>query len=454
MPKIIVIAFDISYRDLPNLHLFLYKSFEEQLKEIENRIREVCEILTREEKNANQWVISWREYGLYNGFHDRNITSTQKSLLKNTLSNLTKDYPKLTIIGGTVATKQDIDSQDLEKLDRKKKGLEQAYNENIHLINLDDSNEFKNSRRAAQDVQKVSVQNFSIIRNTAYVFSNGTCIARHDKTIPFNEIRNCSTSTIFRPGKGQSNSSYINENMSIEICREHELGLFAREVQISASLKSQLSLIQFVLSDSIYFIPKNMVSPYAIYIDSQNQNRLITDIDKENIDVSLYSYNILSKTSNLIRVEPQSVRSFLISFIEECMKKSTFNPLKIDRIVKDKLGNDLLNEDDYVKLTILAAKKYIHAESFDTFRVEKILRDLLLKVASNKTIFLEKEIAEDVLKKAITNKDHETATILLEKYQSSMDQSFINNLKLDADFRIYLTVSSANDNVKKFLRHH
>ena len=86
--RIVVVALDIKRHPTQDFHKFSDQKFEGQLAQISRNIEEVCAVLAAKEKDATQWIISWREYGITDeGL--RYITVPQRKKLKAAMQALT-----------------------------------------------------------------------------------------------------------------------------------------------------------------------------------------------------------------------------------------------------------------------------------------------------------------------------------------------------------------------------
>lgn len=355
MPGISVVALELSRNDMDKWMPYVEKSFEEQLKEMEKKIRKVCEQLKQTDKD--QWIISWKEYGLTNGFvgdhKNRYLSLEQKAELKRVMKALTSEFPKLTIISGTVATKRVVN---LKNQPEKSTDLEEAFTRTA------EPSEELDAYVILAGEKELTGEDLNVVRNTAYVFSGGECTGRHDKTALFNETEHFypDAPVVFRPGKGRSHSPLIDTRFGVEICREHALGVMSDSIQPQI----QIPLMQFVLSDSVSFRPDQMVSPYAIHIDSFYPIRLITDI--ANPEVTLYSYDVLTEDAELKRVIPQNRKEFLTSCVLDMMSREEITGLGVGFLV-----NRSFNLEDYKNLMQLIYQK--RADFQDPSNVNDIL---------------------------------------------------------------------------------
>lgn len=286
MPNTIIVAFDfkgkesVSFKKLP---------FETQLSLIRNKIEMACDKLST--LDADNWIIAWQEYGLSNplGEHgERYISLEQKKNLKKLLSELSLIYPKLTLIGGSVASVREIDVKKQPEKVSKVKALTRA-------------NFFEENPKPF------------VIRNTAYI-AKGGIITRHDKTkasaFELSQF-NPSALGIFRPGQGnKGEKAKIDGLMGIEICLEHAMGVLGSEVSNKTP-----PWIQFILSAWINIWPRYCISPYLIHIDSNEDMQIITQGSKEQVDVTLYSCGVSSKSFELTKITPISLQAYIFSQI-------------------------------------------------------------------------------------------------------------------------------------------
>ncbi len=250
-------------------------SFNNQLQNIDIHIRTICERLAQSKIQTDQWIITWHEYGLTNG-PDRYITSEQKRKLKSLMQKLTEKYQKLMIVSGTVATKRLITNKQ-ENSEHKVNQITQSY-----LLN-DYAGSFV-LFLFEQMKSVLSLEEFILVRNTAYVFSKGECIKRHDKLIPIDETSGLDNA-IIRLGIGRNQENQINSNLILQICAEHSEGRLINSSQTTP-------LIQMIVSNTISCSPQKCISPYVIHIDKYYPTRLITDTLEENLEVIVSSYSM------------------------------------------------------------------------------------------------------------------------------------------------------------------
>lgn len=326
--RTVVVALDI--RDSkPGYRFFERMTFDDKLQFLSEKIIAACEELAIREPDAKEWIISWREYGLFNEYM-RYVSVDQRKQLKKAMAELTAKYEKLTIISGTVASARPISQLSRIKRSRQYRSVIDAYQENA---DRQGSSEFVEHR--AQSFKVIDNQIASpdaarrpavIIRNTSYVFKGGKCIARHDKTAPFEETTGLDKEgAMFRPGRGRSHPSVVNDQFAIEICKEHDDGCLA--AQMKSGTKT-LPKMQFVISDSIPLAPWHQVCPYLIHIDSVEEVSLTTVIDPAEAEVCLYRSDVLEFNSQLKPVAPVNPRVVMFEKIRRCIDDNIVPPLE------------------------------------------------------------------------------------------------------------------------------
>ncbi len=331
---------------------FNYASFDQQLKMMETNIRTICDQLNEMKEQTEEWIITWPEYGLSNGT-DRYITSKQKhEKLKSLMQKLTLTYKKLTIVGGTVATTREFNKKvDPVKWQLKVDGIKAAYN-----INKDLSKSVIGTYEEQKHI--LLLEKFTLVRNTAYVFSKGQCIARHDKITPFEETESLSHS-IFRPGQERSQEIVISPDLAVEICLEHSEGMLAKK-----SLTSKPT-IQLVVSNSIACNPKHCISPYVIHADILKPPLLLTDIPKADLEVIASSYDML--TGRLTPTEPTTMKSYAFRNLRESIIAGEFDLLSLpSKFYMEYLKKRLLNHQnqhildihDYLLFILFICNRY------------------------------------------------------------------------------------------------
>ena len=102
-PRIAIVALDIN-KNHPNFKKNISVSASEQFISFQSYIKKTCEELKKSEPNS-VWVIGWSEYGIKH-FSSRFIPNELKKIFKAYMQDLTREYPQLIIVAGTIATKK------------------------------------------------------------------------------------------------------------------------------------------------------------------------------------------------------------------------------------------------------------------------------------------------------------------------------------------------------------
>jgi len=348
---------------------YMCTPFTEQLQFLKTHIETVIALLKKEHNDADEWVIAAREYGITDLPNNFQIDRDQKALFKTAMASLSKTDPeiasKLSIIG-TTATKRLISQSDKEIVTRKLNKIAQAYKVNAQF------NGDEQFRMHQEQSLLLAKQDFYQIRNTAYVFSNGECIQRHDKITPFNESKLISNG-IFKPGVDDSQSNVIHGKIGLEICMEHDQGVLAKTTP-----KASPPPIQLVVSANVRLKPEHCISPYVCQIDGVQPICLVTEQKPNECDVSLYSYDFDKPV--LTPKAPQTMHDYVFSRLSTLIEQDTaFN---IEKLLYDNHNKEILQRDDYVKLLKLSAEKYNCKDNTSRAAIRPILAFVLLKLAS------------------------------------------------------------------------
>jgi len=324
MPRVVVVALDLNAYD-GTINDFTTLPADEKIDRIKIRIQLLCEQLKEKEPNA-VWLISWREYGITDS-DSRSISNSSRIKLKKTMQELTKQYPNLNIIAGTVSTRKHLNTLDIDEINKRYLMSHSVSELEQKLAKPDDQQRLIHKNRID------TISNFNlgadVLRNTCYLFINGKTffgsptqdIQRHDKLAPFNETAENKNYplAVYWHGKARAQKStfeinYLRSaglfdfttensfNVLIEICREHGLNVGLEQLK---DKKIPLPLIHFVLSATCYLIPKNFAGNHVIHLDSRTKPRWVEIVnldisEKATNGIKVYQNNIHAQNDNLL----------------------------------------------------------------------------------------------------------------------------------------------------------
>lgn len=331
MQRLAVVVLDLRKdRRYAEMHRLL--NFHEQLARLEAHIKNACESLKEKEPTA-PWIVTWREHGVF-GFPY--VSQIEKQIYKQRLAALTQQYPQLTIIAGTIkyariyyfSGAESERNKRHQQINAKRKFSEiaQGYRSLSWMgpreWHIDQRNQFNEhiEHFTANQISERSVLK-TVVRNVSYVFQKGECVARHDKTAPWDEVSDCGRpryNTIFQCGKDRNLSSYVELDINgqalpigIEICREHCFGVLKRECLIGNKSKP---ILHFVLSDSIDLRAIELHGHFVVHADSKAEPGLygVGNPDDTAVNPVLYTSNLHSEMPVLKMVgQPTPISRYL-----------------------------------------------------------------------------------------------------------------------------------------------
>lgn len=440
MPKTVVVGIDLYAHSAFTPDIFKEKTFDEQLNEMSGYIQKICQELDSKEKDA-EWIIVWKEYGLTNK-ESIFIDVNQKARLKEVMSALTKDYPQLTIVSGTVATKKTIHAMDSSKIDHdKRQKIIDAYGENTYLDSFEDAEVNRVRDHALKTVNLPGF--FSVVLNSAYVFNGGNCIHRHDKTASWQETGNL-LNAVFRPGKGTARSAYINKKYGIEICREHHFDTLNNDIKNEGD---EPPLIQFVLSSPVELTAKHMASPHMINLDCHRGVRWCTEVDKSNSEVDVYKFDPRSMTPALEVVQPRDKIQLLYDFVEEQIETMHEKLNYLDWAIQYIMGeNFVLDPVQYAALAAVVGNKIISLSETDPdYKKLEISLNLFLDLITKGNLdLISNQIFEDILLKMVRLQQLQAVEYLVLNYKDK-----VKNLAPTPDLLAFLS-NAGNDSLSEF----
>lgn len=299
---------------------------EDKIDLLYERMLKVCEELKKKEPNS-QWIIAWREYGITDA-NSKFISNEMKHYLKKTMQSLTKRYPQLTIIAGTVATKKHFSAAEYKsKLSKIKKYYKQ--HEWIYKSENQSAVEQKlfHYKKLKELKKKKIDEGIDVIRNTTYIFSENKCVARHDKVAPYFETANVgqrwvlmdenadltdmvNTNRVFQPGNKKNNSTRFtlkkaDISMSpidivFEICKEHIAGVVANEEKNKKTIADLHFVLGYGATIELDKIRAKVFAAFDKNIETQLIiNQEMTEEEISQLPYHLYRTNILSESGQL-----------------------------------------------------------------------------------------------------------------------------------------------------------
>jgi hypothetical protein len=268
------------------------------------------------------------------------------------MSLLAQKYSTLSIISGTIATKKQYDTFNLEKYSKNIKKTDEAWESTLlknSLLKKEwEKNRGKKMMGLAGEVgefsslwkSKKSKDKVVMMRNTCYAFQ-GKNIFQRDKVIPYSEttdLKNFSLSVLedaaFRPGRGEAGNPlkllthpHTGKPIAIalEICIEHAAG-YAKMMNQEVEIKPY---IHFVLSDSVNIHEQHIDGECFIHVDSFFEPKILAHSSNAN-GINLYKLNVLDANDTLRNIVPKSADDLNIvecmEFLEACIYKLDKSP--------------------------------------------------------------------------------------------------------------------------------
>ncbi len=300
--EIIITALDVR-DDQDEYGVYAHLSAVEKMVRIKKRIIDICEQLKKQHPNA-MWILAWQESaifgkrGLNNEFLGKGIHSHLAARFKYQMSELTKRFPNLTIIAGTLPVRKPV--QNIGQLN----AIKRSYRP-YQWISVVEKNVLEDDLEAPYTLpfkthlnqvsifieNKKQVPDLHAYSKICYIFTskNGEPkIFRHDKSAPFEETENevwydkkfkpHHIPDVFCPARPMHSKQIFTLehpttkepiDIGVEICREHVIGLLKH---LNPEKKP---LLHFILSASCYVDNNNMHCQHSlIHIDSQKEPEL------------------------------------------------------------------------------------------------------------------------------------------------------------------------------------
>jgi hypothetical protein len=410
--RIKVVALDIIKKSNESqyFNFMQEKIIYERILFLAKRITEIAEELKIQAPDS-MWIIVWREYGIQGSARPAiNIIPEMKDFFKNQMVKLTRKYPQLTIIAGTIVTKELITREKLHDIKKYYSDLQQGFNSEILSKN---SQLIKHQQEVLDLEQNTAIKKIFALRNTCYIFFSTRAIRCHDKVMPYRE--NNYTNAVFQAAKKNNKNPMVQIphpitkeqiTIGIEICYEHYCGLLK-------SSQHPKPLLQFVLSASSNVQADYIFSDYLIHVDSLSKPRMAVSEAMTNVEelrVELYEANLF-KTDNLrgplLPVYPRAKQMLdlidtAIAGSSETGKRKQLQILweEIAEVCSDSFHLKLVLETNFKKIPIpVSHRLFRHKDSLD---MEK-LRDQLLELANdfqnNRELEINSEKDQPVIKR-------------------------------------------------------
>lgn len=302
---------------------------DQKIDLLATRISEVCELLKKQKPDA-RWIIGWREYGIRD-VSRRSISDATRMKLKTTMKALSKHYPNLIIIAGSVLTRKEKKVSELSKLipyyDRLKwleniESQQSEYLEDQYLL------AYRNKIQKLLSKYLDNDQKITVTANKARIYYHGD-EKRHGKIAPYYETQGLGELAVYQPGKGKNLSPIVKIDdklsMAISICREMHPGFdFVRK----SHPKDCPPLLHFVLSYSIPLPLMSMDATNAIlHLDRRYDPAFILPrgLKKSNAVIQVYPVAIDKKIENLnYSVKPiYPVQFQILDSIDKVLSKTS-----------------------------------------------------------------------------------------------------------------------------------
>lgn len=274
-------------------------SAKKKIQRIQKVILESYDKL-KKSKDIKLIIFVWREYGISDP-DKQSISSADKSFLKYTLCEMTRNKDDLLIIAGPTLIRKKIKDPG-----ETKRNLISYYKARQWM------NEKQDQEQQAQELKKISTLDskknilitkfgFSSLKKyktSMFIAYNGNIVARIGKAAIYNEAKESNKDQgIVQPAKGRNLPrvfQFKNLILGFDICRDHANGVlkkYSNDHGISVD-------IQFVLSDSYTLRLDNLCAKLGcIYVDSLHNLSFVTPADLKAQPFQLYGVNVLSPST-------------------------------------------------------------------------------------------------------------------------------------------------------------
>jgi len=297
MYKITFIALNLTH----NLD-YERQDFESQLDNLSRCI--MLSYLEAKKKHPdNKVIVAWREYGLCNG---KPLTESETGLFKKRMALLTQKRD-IIIIAGTILSKKVIQSdRHVDKIT----AVSEAYKRYSFISDLERNNQQERTFEKYKNnfIRNMSKENFLKVKNTCYIFSDGSKKYKRNKIAPYSEVSNKIIQD-FTYGFSEQTWMFNFEegnkllDLSIEVCLEHSIGLLKYLVSSGQICAPKIHLI---LADSNTFEPDYACGDITIRIDSDPDDSInvVVANNKQFEDFIVYQVDPYSPKTELKLIQP------------------------------------------------------------------------------------------------------------------------------------------------------
>lgn len=276
--RTVVVSLDINAND-PQFEDFASLDEFQKIAFIKKRIQEICEKL---DPNDN-WTIAWREMGI----HDTNMkltSNTAKKALKKEFSELSWQYPNLTIVAGTVVTKKTTSLI-------KPETLLSYYEKHTHLHDDLDFIEHKKPLEDFIESKKTTTAPIDVLRNTCYIFKSAPIHVMEG--LPFaSDLHKYASRYIFT--KSPLALTWIDKDtkaIPLKVENKSELKKFIEKIDISKNvpLQTLLKKTPALLQPFVTIITENIGHDHIQRIDKIAPFKELTGVtDESNEDNTFF----------------------------------------------------------------------------------------------------------------------------------------------------------------------
>lgn len=299
---------------------FRTKKFREQLAYLSTELHKICQQLDAMANDNHRWVIVWRESGLTDGMSEY-VSSEHLKLLREMMNSITKQYSKLTIVAGAVQVRKKIDRTKADHLHKLSLAIESydSMQKNHPFVEKD-----IHFRMHKQQITHPKVT--SLVSNTCYISRNGAIVGKRRKTLPHDETRGLDHAFAYRPGSGIVAQARIDDDLAVEICKEH-CGQVYKTQHAKGNMPA--AKLQILMSHSSLIDLPNLVCDQFIHVDSHEEARFIVSDFATAAHTKVFQYGFLSTNPDLRQLQPQLRQDIALEILVSSFKSECLPPIKL-----------------------------------------------------------------------------------------------------------------------------